>query len=149
MSGLNPGSFGGLALGFTKISAGLLLLSLALFAYERTLIPIYGNAPTSFLFNKMLLATVAMAAVKPINVTASRNWLYAATLLYLAPMATYWVAVWTSRRKDPLWGPAVTHLVVLSPMVYTFSTFVVEIYVSIASPRRSFRTCAQGLESFR
>ncbi|TFK43670.1 spermidine synthase [Crucibulum laeve] len=104
-----------------------LSLSLVLFAYERALIPLYGSGPTSFLLNKITLASIALSAVHPFKISLNRNRFYAGLALSLAPNATYWIAVWSSRRlKDPVYGPALTHLAVVWPLTFILSTFVVE-----------------------
>ncbi|KAG5648860.1 hypothetical protein DXG03_000209 [Asterophora parasitica] len=102
---------------------GLVSISLILFAYERALIPLYGSGPTTYLLNKIVLATVLLAAVISLNTT--RTWLYTAIALAAAPNATYWGAVWTSRMKDPVVGPALTHAVVLAPLIFFLTTSVV------------------------
>lgn len=101
-------------------------LSLVLFLYERALIPLYGSGPTSFLLNKILLVVFLLSAAQPFAVSLSRNRLYAALALTLAPNATYWVAVWTSRLQDPLLGPATTHAAVIAPLTFIFETFIIE-----------------------
>jgi len=117
-------------LNVASAAISLVSISLALFTYERALVPLYGSGPTTYLLNKIVLATVFLAAVKPIKVSTTRNWLYTAVALALAPNATYWVAVWTSRMKDPVVGPAITHASVLGPLVFFLTTSVVEAQVS-------------------
>ncbi|KAG5654629.1 hypothetical protein H0H81_011604 [Sphagnurus paluster] len=105
---------------------GLVSISLVLFTYERGLTPLYGSGPTTHLLNKTILATVVLAALNPISVHPARLWLYTALDLAIAPNATYWVAVWTSRMKDPVVGPAITHASVLAPLVFFLTTSVLE-----------------------
>ncbi|KAG6817843.1 hypothetical protein H0H87_001675 [Tephrocybe sp. NHM501043] len=106
--------------------AGLIAISLVLFVYERALIPIYATGPTTYLLNPILVATVVLAAVNPISISTSRNWLYTAVVLAVAPNTLYWVSVWTSRKKDPVLGPAITHATVLAPIIFLLTTSVVE-----------------------
>lgn len=101
-------------------------LSLIIFTHEREIIPLYGSGPTSYLLDKIVFAAVIASAIHPICVSLSRNLLYSAIALTLAPNATYWIAVWTSRRKNPLFGPALTHTFALGPLVFLLTTFVVE-----------------------
>jgi hypothetical protein len=101
-------------------------LSLIIFTHEREIIPLYGSGPTSYLLDKIIFAAVIASAIQPICVSLSRNLLYSAIALTLAPNATYWIAVWTSRRKDPLFGPALTHTFALGPLVFLLTTFVAE-----------------------
>lgn len=101
-------------------------LSLIVFTHEREIIPLYGSGPTSYLLDKIVFAAVIASAIHPICVSLSRNFLYSAIALTIAPNATYWIAVWTSRRKDPLFGPALTHTFTLGPLTFLLTTFVVE-----------------------
>jgi hypothetical protein len=73
------------------------------------------------------------AAIHPRKISLKQAWLYAALSLSLAPKATYWVAVWTSRRKDPVWGPAVTHITVLAPLIFILTTVVVELADAVST----------------
>ncbi|RDB19898.1 hypothetical protein Hypma_012759 [Hypsizygus marmoreus] len=115
-----------IALETASVAFSLLSLSLVLFAYERALIPLYGSGPTTFLLNKIVLATVLVAAVHPFDVSLTRNWLYTALDLSAAPNTAYWVAVYTSRRKEPVLGPAITHVVTLAPLVFFLTTSILE-----------------------
>lgn len=108
----------------------LLSISLVIFTYERALVPLYGSGPTNFLLNKIVLATIFAAAIHPIKLATWRIWLCTALGLSCAPNATYWVAVHTSRGKDPIMGPAITHLAVLTPLVFFLMSSVVEADVS-------------------
>ncbi|KIM46329.1 hypothetical protein M413DRAFT_441412 [Hebeloma cylindrosporum] len=101
-------------------------LSLIIFTHEREMIPLYGSGPTSYLLDKIVFAAAIASAIHPIRVSLSRNLLYSGIALSLAPNATYWIAVWTSRRKDPLFGPALTHTFALGPLVFLLTTFVAE-----------------------
>ncbi|KAF8165481.1 spermidine synthase [Crassisporium funariophilum] len=104
----------------------VLPLSLVIFTHQRELTPLYGSGPTCFLLDKIVLAAIVASVTQPFKVSRSRNLLYAALALTLAPNATYWVAVWTSRRKDAVLGPAITHATVLGPVVFILTTFVAE-----------------------
>ncbi|KAG6842028.1 hypothetical protein C0991_003554 [Blastosporella zonata] len=103
---------------------GLVAISLVLFVYQRALIPIYATGPTTYLLNPVLAAAMLLAALHPVNISTSTNWLYTALVLAAAPKATYWVSVWTSRKKDPVWGPLITHATVLAPMIFLLTTSV-------------------------
>jgi hypothetical protein len=105
---------------------GLLPVSLVLFAYERALIPLYGSGPTKYTLNSVVLITFFAAAVQPFRISTTWIWLCAALGSSLAPNATYWVAVWTSRRRDPIWGPTLTHIAVLAPLIFIWTTCAVE-----------------------
>jgi hypothetical protein len=105
----------------------VLPLSLVIFTHHRELIPLYGSGPTSYLLYKIAFAAILASSIHPFKISLRRNSLYAALSLTLAPNATYWTAVWSSRWKDPLWGPAFTHAIVLGPLAFVLTTFVVEI----------------------
>ena len=102
-----------------------LSLSLVLFTYERALVPLYGSGPTNYLLSAVLHSTMLAAAIQPFHVSRRRNLLYAAIAFSIAPRATYWVGVMTSRRGKPVLGPAVTHVAVLAPLTFILTTFLV------------------------
>jgi hypothetical protein len=104
----------------------VLSLSLVLFTHQRELIPLYGSGPTSYSLYKIAFVAIFASSIQPFRTSLRRNSLYAALSLTLAPNATYWIAVWSSRWKDPVWGPAFTHATVLGPLVFVLTTFVVE-----------------------
>ncbi len=104
--------------------AAILPLALAIFAYERALIPIYASAPTSRVFNKIVLASLSLGFFQPWMFTVSQKAFACAVFLALAPNAAYWIPVWSARNRDPLWGPAVTHCAILLPLVATMSSFL-------------------------
>jgi len=105
----------------------VLPLSLVIFVHQRELIPLYGSGPTSYLLLNIAFAAILASSVHPFRISLRRNSLYAALSHTLAPNATYWIAVWSSRWKDPIWGPAITHATVLGPLAFVLTTFVVEI----------------------
>ena len=109
-----------------KAAVGLLPISLILFTYERALLPLYGSGPVNHDLNTVILTTSLAIAILPFRISTTHIWLYAALGLSLAPNATYWVAVWTSRWGDPVWGPTVTHAVVLAPLIFSCTSYVIE-----------------------
>lgn len=110
--------------------ASLVSISLVLFIYQRALVPIYATGPTTYALNPVIAVAVLLAALNPTTISTSRNWLYTALGLAAAPNATYWVSVLTSRKHDPFWGPVVTHVIVLVPLVFFLTTSVIEAQVS-------------------
>src|SRR6266540_1598428 len=108
------------------VSAVAFPLSLIIFTYEREIVPLYGSAPTTRLLETIAAATSLLAAVQPFQIPLQTNLLFTGIALTLAPNTTYWVAVWSARRKDPVWGPAITHASVLAPLTFLLTTFVVE-----------------------
>jgi hypothetical protein len=118
--------------------AVLVALSLVLFVYERALIPLYGTGPTTYTLNSAVISATLIAATHPLRVSQTRTLLIAALLFSIAPLATYWAAVWTSRWDSPILGPLLTHCGVLVPLLSALTTFVVEINV------RFFQLCDFG-----
>jgi hypothetical protein len=109
-----------------EVAIAILPVSLILFTYERALNPLYGSGPTNYTLTTVILPTIFASAVHPFRISTTYIWLYAALGLSLAPNATYWVAVWTSRMRDPVWGPAITHVTVLAPLIFTWTACVIE-----------------------
>ncbi|KAJ8515347.1 hypothetical protein ONZ45_g7235 [Pleurotus djamor] len=107
-----------LSYGFAEIILSIFPLALYLFAYERTLVPIYASVPTKYLLKKAFIASLGLAALVPVKLSKTKLLVGLSVLLAAAPKATYWVAVVTARRHEPIYGPAVTHLVTLAPVAY-------------------------------
>ena len=108
------------------VLAVALPLSLTIFTYVREIVPLYGLKPTTLLLEAVTFGAILFSSVQPFPIPLKTNLILAALAFTLAPNATYWIAVWTARRKDPLWGPAITHALVLAPLTFFLSTFVVE-----------------------
>ena len=102
------------------------LLSLALFIYERTLIPIYAAVPTNQYFQHFLFLSIAISIyIRPkLFSSPAFKWFFSGTLLALAPNATYYLAIWSARQKQPVWGPVFTHTFALIPLVYAYGIWV-------------------------
>ncbi|KAF7332288.1 Spermidine synthase [Mycena kentingensis (nom. inval.)] len=105
-----------LAHAITALSAlaSVSAVSLVLFAYTRSLTPIYGSAPTTYTLNASVFVASLTAALLPWR---RSNLLAAVLLACAAPKATYWVAVWTARWDRPVAGPLATHLTTLVPLL--------------------------------
>jgi hypothetical protein len=108
---------------FTVVS---LSLSLLVFAYERALVPLYGSGPTNYLLDTILLAAMLAPVAHSFSLSASRSLLCAAIALSAAPNTTYWVGAITARRKDPVLGPAITHAVMLGPLVFILAVLLLQ-----------------------
>ena len=105
-------------------------ISLVVFLYDRALVPLYGSGPTTYLLQEIVLATIAVAEFIPSS--SSPNWICLPALcLSLAPNATYWVAVTTSRRGNPIQGTLITHLAVLAPLILSLTTLAFKSNVSV------------------
>lgn len=103
-------------------AAMIIPLSLVMFIYERALVPLYGSGPTRYMLTPTVMLAAALAALDPVAVPISWNWLLLGLSLSLAPNANYWVAVWTGRYGKPLAGAATTHATVLFPLVFLMFT---------------------------
>ncbi|CCM04878.1 uncharacterized protein FIBRA_07072 [Fibroporia radiculosa] len=95
----------------------ILGLSLVVFAYRRTLTPLYGTAPTDHHFNKIVWLACIAGSFAP-ALSASRATLAAGILLCIMPHTAYWLAVFSGRLGSPTWGPVLTHLTVIVPAIF-------------------------------
>ncbi|KZT12729.1 uncharacterized protein LAESUDRAFT_719024 [Laetiporus sulphureus 93-53] len=91
-------------------------LSLVVFAYRRSLTPLYGAVPTDHHFNKVVWGACIVGSFAP-RVSISPAILAAGLLLCLMPNSAYWMAVYTGRMGNVIWGPVVTHLTVITPVI--------------------------------
>ncbi|OCH94347.1 hypothetical protein OBBRIDRAFT_770124 [Obba rivulosa] len=103
----------------SKAASVIILLSVSLvaFAYRRYLEPLYGTGPTSYHFNKVVWAACIAGSFGP-TLPVLPATLAAGLLLLAMPNSAYWVAVYTGRFGDPVWGPVITHVVVIAPVLY-------------------------------
>jgi hypothetical protein len=108
------------------VLAVALPLSLTIFTYVREIVPLYGLEPTTMLLEPVIFGAILFSSVQPFPIPMKTNLILTAVSFTLAPNASYWIAVWTARRKDPVWGPAITHAFVLAPLTFFLTTFVVE-----------------------
>lgn len=100
------------------LAATVLVLSLALFAYERSIEPLYGSVPTAYYLAHVLYGACTVAYFAPAPSPALSQFILGA-LLVAAPTTTYWVGLLTGRHvADPKWGPVATHLIVLAPIFF-------------------------------
>ncbi|KAI0638350.1 hypothetical protein C8Q77DRAFT_1090690 [Trametes polyzona] len=106
------------AVAVTRATAIVVLLGLSLvtFSYRHALEPLYGTAPVNLHLTKVVWAASILGSFAP-NVPLSRATLGLGLLLYALPHSSYWVAVYTGRMGDPVWGPVATHLIVLLPIL--------------------------------
>ncbi|PCH41195.1 spermidine synthase [Wolfiporia cocos MD-104 SS10] len=99
------------------ISVTILLgLSLVVFAYRRSLTPLYGPVPTDLHLNKIAWAACIVGSFAPAIPIGSAT-LIAGILLCLMPNTAYWVAVYTGRMGDATLGPVATHMLVVVPVI--------------------------------
>ncbi|EEB94279.1 hypothetical protein MPER_06930, partial [Moniliophthora perniciosa FA553] len=85
--------------------AAILLLSLGIFTYERTLIPIYASGPTNDYLHYYLALGLALAIYRRPKLSIAQKLLVSGTVLAFTPNATYYLAIWSARYRNPLWGP--------------------------------------------
>ncbi|KAJ7094525.1 spermidine synthase [Mycena belliarum] len=128
------GGFPGVVFPLGIDSVVIIALSLVLFVYERALVPLYGSAPSAYTLNSAVICAAFLAGAHPLKVSQARTVLFAGVVLSVAPLATYWVAVWTSRWRSPILGPLTTHFIVLVPLLSALTTLVAEIKL-VGNPR--------------
>ncbi len=107
----------------------LIGLSIATYAYERTLTPLYGFAPTRLHMNKVVWGAALIGTFLP-TVSAWTSLVTTGILLCAMPQGAYWAAVYSGRYGDPVWGPVATHLATLAPLLYFGFSVVKELQVS-------------------
>lgn len=115
---------------FNTVEVGITALapiSLILFAHQRALNPLYGSYPTSYSFDTVVSVGIALSVLKPFRLKKSWNWLTIALVLSIAPNASYWIAVWMARGRWPIMGPALTHAVVVAPLVFLFTDLLAQV----------------------
>ncbi|KAJ3568828.1 hypothetical protein NP233_g5455 [Leucocoprinus birnbaumii] len=131
-----------LVLNTAKVAATALVpISLVLHAQQRVLNPLFGSYPTLYSLDTVVLVAVFASVLKSFKVKDNWNWLLAGLLLSFSPNASYWIAVWTSRKGWPVVGPAVTHAVVVAPLVFVFTNFVAQAAIVGVSDSRLFKIC--------
>ncbi|KAF7301919.1 Spermidine synthase [Mycena indigotica] len=119
----------------------LLALSLALFAYRRSIIPIYGAAPTTYSLNSVVILA---SLVHPFPISRRTTLLFGAFFASTAPLLTYWVAVWTARWDMPIVGPLVTHLATVWPLVIMLTSLAAEPKIPIGYRVLASLGCSAG-----
>lgn len=114
------------------LSIGVLLgLSIATFAYERTLLPLYGAAATRHHLNKVIWGAAIVGMFAP-SLPPWPAFVGTGTLLCIMPQTAYWAAVYTGRMGDAIWGPVITHLSVLAPALCLGFSVVKELQASFS-----------------
>lgn len=103
------------------LASTLSVLSLALFAYERSVEPLYGSTPTGFYLPHFILASIALAFSAPVLSVQTSQFIFGISLCAV-PITAHRVAVLTGRHGDATWGPIITHLLVLAPIFYSGSS---------------------------
>ena len=91
-------------------------LSLTVFAYRRSLIPLYGTAPVELHLYKISWVACIIGNLLPL-IPLQNAVLVLGALLCAMPNTSYWVAAYTGRLHDPVWGPVLTHLIVFTPLL--------------------------------
>ena len=91
-------------------------LSLTVFAYRRSLIPLYGTAPVEQHLNKISWLACVIGTLLPL-IPLQYAVLALGVLLCAMPNSSYWVAAFTGRLHEPIWGPVLTHLIVFTPVL--------------------------------
>jgi hypothetical protein len=102
-------------------------LSLILFTHHRALVPLYGSYPTSYSFDTVVVVSIMVSFFIPFGWRKGPRWLAIALVSSAAPHASYWVAVWMARLRQPVAGPALTHAVVITPLIFLFTSPVAQV----------------------
>lgn len=101
------------ALDVSHLASTISILSFALFAYERSVEPLYGSVPTGYYLPYVISAATLISAFTP--ALGIRPFGYS---LFAAAITSYRVAALSARHCDATWGPVITHLLVLAPVFY-------------------------------
>jgi hypothetical protein len=119
----------GTAVAHTLSIFALLGLSIATYAYERTLLPLYGFASTRLHMNKVVWAAAIVGTFLPV-LSGWSSLVVTGVLLCAMPQTVYWAAVYSGRYENPVWGPVATHAATLFPVLYFGFSVVKELQVS-------------------
>jgi hypothetical protein len=115
---------------FSVVEVGFTVLapiSLILFVHQRALIPLYGSYPASYSFDTVIVVSIMASVFVPFGRKKGSRWLAIALVSSAAPNASYWVAVWMARLGQPVGGPALTHIVVITPLILLFTGPVAQV----------------------
>jgi len=106
-----------LSLASVGIGQAIVILSqsFALLAYKRALTPLYSSVPASSYISYVTIVSSALGSV--VGVPTNVATLAYGSLLAAAPYTTFYVGKYTARWRDPVFGPIVTHAVVLVPIL--------------------------------
>jgi hypothetical protein len=129
----------------TAIALSLsLLLSLGIFLYQRSLEPHYGFVATRHTLSYVGLASLVIATFQPFKLSSTTISVYASIVFGSLPKALYWMAVWTARKKEPIYGPLIVHAVILFPLVSAFVFLASQSGVSPLLVRRGLPAIVPG-----
>jgi hypothetical protein len=104
-----------------KVLPVSLLFSLAVFSSQRSLYPLYGSVPTDLYSLPIICASTALGTLVPIN-SLSTAWSIASVWLVLSPRIALHVGATTSAKlNDPILGPVITNVVLLTPLLFASS----------------------------
>lgn len=107
----------------------LVAASLTTLGYLHAIGPLYGTAAANQNLNKVVWAACILGSLAP-TLPAWPALLVGGILLAAMPWSAYWVAVLTGRMGDIIWGPVVTHLTVLAPVLVISAALVKALQVS-------------------
>jgi hypothetical protein len=107
--------------------------SLITFFYIRALDPLYGSVPINLHIDKVVWAATIAGAFGPVPPLWPSFAVFGG-LVTSIPASSYWAALYTGRIENPAIGTAVTHLVVLFPIIYIGVSLVKRITVWTHDP---------------
>jgi hypothetical protein len=93
------------------------VLSLAVFAIQRSLHPLYGSVPTKKNILSVVAASSAVSMFVPAVSLENALWL-ASLVMAVAPAATYYAGVYTTSWKDAEKGAPASLAVTFLPLFY-------------------------------
>ena len=108
----------------------LTALSLVTFGYQNALGPLYGSSPTQHHLNKVVWLACILGSFTP-TLPMLPTMIAAGVLLTAMPYTSYWAAVYTGRINDVIWGPLITHVLVLAPVLFLGVALVKILQVSL------------------
>jgi hypothetical protein len=107
-----------------------LLFSLAVFSSQRSLYPLYGSVPTHLYSLPIICASTALGTLVPTDSLSTAS-LIASVWLVLSPRIALHVGATTSAKlNDPVLGPVIANVVLLTPLLFASSIVVRRFTVS-------------------
>ena len=106
---------------FIQVAVSITALSLSLHVAKDVLTPLYGGVATSLYLQKASISIVLASTMFPSTWRRLSNIQdkLLSTLVCLAPPAFHYLASLTTRLNDPLFGPVIVYISVLTPITFT------------------------------
>jgi hypothetical protein len=104
------------AIYLVQILALIFIASTTSFASRLALHPLYGSTATSLYFKHLIAFSCTLSAL-PISAPSHLVSVVIASLLAVAPLSAKYIGAWTGRFGSATWGPIVTQLFLVAPIV--------------------------------